>query len=1231
MTKIKEGANLEILKRNCPKCGNPMKIRIAKQGYFRGSHFWGCSRYPRCQEIVKLTQQEIDKINSTVENKKFQQDNSVKLQEEFEKIEESQYELNSNFQAETPILTKPFVSKSIIEGYEAHFFQTLALPYKIMKHIDYKRINYDDVLFYSRFRVDYVSKGYYLDEDNRAIFSLCLRLLSRGKITLASSYIEESLKKHFGINLEDSYDLSKLNNFINYNDVVNNVDSDNEKLFINKCLKDIFGTTWASQVMTQVSLDSLIESNEMSGQRVDFLISQLNNHCVLELDGEEHKLHKDNDSNRDSLLRKSGYNVLRINNKDLLNFDINIQKLKEYGFYRTSKVDFNAYERFIVSIKILHQLQIAIVKGLEQGYIRLNENLSISIDSDLFDQNDLDYILKVCLNDLNSLVNNFSELYGINLNLNLKIKRENDICITFGNVVLDGRQIIIRDINIKDNIVTSIEQFDHIRPIYCDKKILKYFLNYIFRFKNFQEGQYESIERLISRNDSIILLPTGSGKSLIYQLTSLIISGMTIVISPLTSLMDDQIENLIYHGIDNALKIYSSSEKTLLDNTYDLMKYNNYSLLYLSPERLQISKFRNLIADLLIGNSIYTVAIDEAHCVSEWGHDFRTAYLNIGRNSRTFFKKNEIVPVLVALTGTASTAVLKDVQRELQITDIDAIITPKTFDRNELRFRILKTSSASKNKVLIDLLNNKLPDAFQSRKEDFQDLNEDKTHCGLIFCPNVNGDYGVSNIANQASSATGLKVGLYSGKSPKGFSSTQKWNKLKTEYAYKFKHNELNLLVATKAFGMGIDKPNIRYTIHYGIPGSIESFYQEAGRAGRDRNFSECLIIFSNDNLNINEKLLNAGTSLNEIRAAFSSISYDQNDDISRMLFFHVNSFKGIEEENKLINKIIDLIFSTEDIRVYVKSTGDRNDLEKAIQRLVVLGVIGDYSVDYSSDEYCIEKNDIDKTTIINNYCTYVKGYNEGRVLIEKSKFNNIMEITYVDFVKNAVKILIEFIYDTIEKGRRRALKEVYEMSKDAVGLQNQDRIIRNRIIKYFDSSYSAQLEEIIGKREVNFSDIITAFDGNIIEGEQVGGIRSKNEIENMRGQVGRYLESTPDHPSLLFIRSLSESYVDNFNERIIIEDYENAIVFANTRYEVDNSSLNNFIVYYLHKIYQNRKDLYNSILLKTFKLIKDKTYLIEKLISSDFVENDMINLPLLIYCNSMTTEVLRKVNNESE
>src|SRR5690606_25444583 len=148
---------------------------------------------------------------------------------------------------------------------------------------------------------------------------------------------------------------------------------------------------------------------------------------------------------------------------------------KEYGFYRTNKVDFNAYERFIVSIKILHQLQNAIVKGLEQGYIRLNENLSISIDSDLFNQNDLDYLLKVCLNDLNNLVNNFSKMYGINLNLNLKIKRENDICITFGNVIHDRRQIIVRDISIKDNIITSIEQFDQIKPVYSDKKILKYF------------------------------------------------------------------------------------------------------------------------------------------------------------------------------------------------------------------------------------------------------------------------------------------------------------------------------------------------------------------------------------------------------------------------------------------------------------------------------------------------------------------------------------------------------------------------------------------------------------------------------------------------------------------------------------------------------------------------------------------------------------------------------------
>lgn len=1209
MLKIIEGANLNILKKTCPTCGHPMIIRLAKKGAYAGLYFWGCTQYPRCNKTLNLTDEEISKINSTV--KSPNQTKSATTVED---------------QIEMPILTKPFKAKSCIDGYYAFFFQSLALPVELFSNMENDKIDYQDLLFYSKFRVDYISKQYSVSNEKRAILSLILRLLNRGKITLNSSEIEEKLKRHFNITNIDRFDLTKLDNYLNYHNVIDNIDSENEKVFIEKCIKKVFGTSWASHVMTQAHLESLVDGLDLKGQRVDFILSQNKINYIIELNGKEHKNHVEKDAIRDESLKLSGYPVLRIKNEELLDADRQINKLKQCGFISTEFESFNNYEKFLVASKIIHQLEIAIIKGLEQGYIRFEENISLYIDSPYFSQKDLDVVLQMCLNDINHLINNFSNIYNIDLQINLHNKKENAINITFGNAINGGRQIIIRDISIKDNILCSLEQFDNIKPIKCDKKTLKYFLSYIFRFKDFQEGQYEAIERVINKKDSIILLPTGSGKSLIYQLTSLIVSGLTVVISPITSLMDDQIENLLFKGIDNSLKIYSAVDTGILDNTYELLVQKNTSLLYISPERLQIVKFRNLIKKMLVENSIYTVAIDEAHCVSEWGHDFRTSYLNIGRNAREFFKKNGEAPVITALTGTASTAVLKDVQRELQIDDIDAIITPKTFDRKELSFKIIASPSDSKSWVLTDLLTKQLPEMFNVNKQEFHRINDEKTYCGIVFCPNVNGDFGVTNVSQEISSTTSLKVGLYSGRAPKDFGNETKWNKIKSEYATNFKRNNLNILVATKAFGMGIDKPNIRYTIHYGIPGSIESFYQEAGRAGRDRKDSKCIVIFSNDNTGLNELLLSAGNSLEEVKSVCMGIKYDQNDDISRMLYFHVSSFKGIDEENKLVNEIIDKIYTTEDIHVYLIAQNERNDLEKAIQRLVILGVIKDYSVDYSSNEYNIEKYDITKEEIINNYCKYVRGYNEGRVLIERKKLESYQNRSLIDFIRQASKILVEFVYDTIEKGRRRALREMYELSKEAILLENQDEVIRRRITRYFDSSYSSQLDEILNKGEINLLDIIIVFDGTIFEGEQVGGIRSISEVESIRGQTARYLESIPDHPSLLFIRSLSELYLDNSNIQTILQDFQNAIDFSITRYSVDSNNLDKFIVYFLNKAYQKKSELYERLLAVALNTIENKMRLIRELINSETIVDEIRDLPLLLYSNVSINEIIYKI-----
>jgi len=187
------------------------------------------------------------------------------------------------------------------------------------------------------------------------------------------------------------------------------------------------------------------------------------------------------------------------------------------------------------------------------------------------------------------------------------------------------------------------------------------------------------------------------------------------------------------------------------------------------------------------------------------------------------------------LTGTASKAVLKDVQRELGIEEFDAIITPDSFDRPELRFHIYRCRSTEKNARIKGILGQSLPALCGVSPSTFFQSRQESTYSGLVFCPHVNGEHGVVQVADEVAddirNSLGVRTDHYSGSAPRN-TSRYAWNQIKSQIARRFKHNELPVLVATKAFGMGIDKPNIRYTIHYGLPASLEAFYQEAGRAG---------------------------------------------------------------------------------------------------------------------------------------------------------------------------------------------------------------------------------------------------------------------------------------------------------------------------------------------------------------------------------------------------------------
>ena len=336
-----------------------------------------------------------------------------------------------------------------------------------------------------------------------------------------------------------------------------------------------------------------------------------------------------------------------------------------------------------------------------------------------------------------------------------------------------------------------------------------------YGYTSFRKGQENIIKSIINKEDVLAIMPTGGGKSICYQVPALCLDGMTIVISPLISLMKDQVDALKTMGV-KALLINSSLSNSEYSKVLEDIENDECKIIYIAPERLDNLEFVNIIR----GKNISQVAIDEAHCVSRWGHDFRVSYKKIPH----FINKLEKRPIVTAFTATASNEVREDIIRILNLHSPAVYITG--FDRENLSINIVKSSS--KNKYILDYIENH------------------KNESGIIYASTRK---EVENIYE------GLLKRNYSvAKYHAGLS-----NDARHEYQEKFINDDIKIMVATNAFGMGIDKPNIRWVLHYNMPQSIENYYQEIGRAGRDGEDSECVLLFSPGDIHTQKYLVEVG------------------------------------------------------------------------------------------------------------------------------------------------------------------------------------------------------------------------------------------------------------------------------------------------------------------------------------------------------------------------------------
>ena len=1011
------------------------------------------------------------------------------------------------------------------------------------------------------------------------------------------------------------------------------------------------------EVLFSDIISNFDEENEVFiNQQVDFYLEQAK--LVIEIDGQSHKINdttRINDKYRDEYLKKQGITTIRIDSYDIKNETNNLKKkIKEiknhlnladnellmYKYFLNilnNKSQFSSYETILKYTAII-RFQVLILSLLEKEKLKLDDkNWSFNIiERDIKDfahiaiEDVLIWVQHLCqlnkikfkrpkINITHSLNKNIcisNEIINIDFSLFKRYTDENEIDEIEKNKIYVRSDYFNKNNYFQISTDKAINYKLDISKNSSDIASLKFFLKNIFGFDNFNDGQLPVIVNSLKGEDTIGLLPTGSGKSLIYQFVALLQPCVTFVVVPIKSLMKDQRDGLDKRKISNTNFINSNQGPQTKNKIQNELGYGKYQIVWISPERFQSEDFRSKLEKINRNLNLGIAVIDEVHCLSEWGHDFRTSYLNLSKAIKKYCKKTRIL----GLTATASINVLKDIMVEFDIPK-ENVKTKASFTRDELNFHIIKDDGKNKNGKLLEL------DKLFKKLTSTTNYNES----GIIFTQFVNNNLlGCYELANYLKIQYKKDVRWYAGSIPKdlkGEMSTKKFQEYQEEVQEQFIDNQFDWLIATKSFGMGIDKPNIRNTIHFGIPPSLESLYQEAGRAGRDKQKANCYILISEEakGKDYFNDIFECIPTIDKITQISGEIKGNARDVFNCLNLFRSNS-KDIDVEFKIIKHIYEhyaspsneiLISEVENIVESKNNSKDKKnlkkfELEKAIYKLSLLGIVDDWIIE-SWDEYRpqikVTFNDYNEELIEKSLLEYIQKYDKEfsfkkNTNTSMSKYLKIYNRSEYSFINKMIHILLLWQYENILYHRLQSIYTVYTQCT-----KNQSETqFKEYMEQYFKFDEDVFKLDYIAEDPENIN-LWQNFFFN--EDNEMLNI---DDLNNLNISLRRFLESYKSNTGLNFIsgmiKLINGEYLDldgksrleasfeeikNFSKEDIDKAYETCILIGK-RLDIKSK---NYISKLLHqklmkdpvKIYLELNDQYSLN-----EVIKNSTNRIKKL-----------------------------------